>query len=466
MLKVSDLRLKYPNGQRKIFNHLNITIQDKEKVLLLGPSGCGKSTLLNVLSGIVPNLIELPMKYDELIIDSLSGVIFQDPDSQFCMPKVYEELAFVLENRQVPRQDMDELIIEALNMVNLNVTSATYVKDLSGGMKQKLAIVETILQQSKTLFLDEPTAMLDVQATKDLWSKLIELWENQTVVIVEHKVNHIWQHVDRVILMDYAGNIIADANPDTILNKYDSLLTEYGVWHPKAWEHAPKHVAFPASKENLLHFNEGRVIRGKSTLFTFSDLKIDKGEWITITGANGSGKTTLLESIMQLIKYQGSVHFQNQRLTKIKHAAKNMYLVYQNPELQFITNSVYEEINIHFNHLSKNESNNETMHLLKLLNLEDVKDQHPFELSIGQKRRLSVATALSSKADIIFLDEPTFGLDSHNTFELIKLFQQRIQTGQSIVMVTHDDEIIARYPSKRLKIPNGKLIDCDGDINV
>ncbi|MCL7537152.1 ATP-binding cassette domain-containing protein, partial [Staphylococcus aureus] len=83
---------------------------------------------------------------------------------QFCMPKVYEELAFVLENRQVPREDMDALIINALNMVNLNVTPETYIKDLSGGMKQKLAIVETILQQSKTLFLDEPTAMLDVQA--------------------------------------------------------------------------------------------------------------------------------------------------------------------------------------------------------------------------------------------------------------------------------------------------------------
>ena len=103
-----------------------------------------------------------------------------------------------------------------------------------------------------------------------------------------------------------------------------------------------------------------------------------------------------------------------------------MYLVYQNPELQFITNSVYDEINIHFNHLSKDQSDDETIQLLKLLDLENVKDQHPYELSIGQKRRLSVATALSSKADIIFLDEPTFGLDSHNTFQLIKLFQNAL----------------------------------------
>uniref|UniRef100_UPI000ABD0C2E ATP-binding cassette domain-containing protein n=1 Tax=Staphylococcus aureus TaxID=1280 RepID=UPI000ABD0C2E len=121
---------------------------------------------------------------------------------QFCMPKVYEELAFVLENRQVPREDMDALIINALNMVNLNVTTETYIKDLSGGMKQKVAVVETILQQAKTLFVDEPTAMLDVQATEDLWTKVSELWEDQTVVIVEDKVKHIWNHVDRVILMD------------------------------------------------------------------------------------------------------------------------------------------------------------------------------------------------------------------------------------------------------------------------
>ena len=202
MLKVTNLRLKYPNGERKIFDHLNIEIKDKEKVLLLGPSGSGKSTLLNVLSGIVPNLIDLPMKYDELEIDPHSGVIFQDPDTQFCMPKVYEELAFVLENKQVPQHEMNAQIEAALNSVDLKVTDQTFVNHLSGGMKQKLAIVETILQDASTLFLDEPTAMLDVEATAELWNKLIELWADQTVLIVEHKVEHIWNHVDRVILMD------------------------------------------------------------------------------------------------------------------------------------------------------------------------------------------------------------------------------------------------------------------------
>lgn len=467
MLKVTNLRLKYPNGHRKIFDDLNLEIKDKEKVLLLGPSGSGKSTLLHVLSGIVPKLIELPMKYDTLEINDHNGVIFQDPDTQFCMPKVYEELAFVLENRQLPRKDMDEAIENALNSVNLNVNETTQINHLSGGMKQKLAIVETILQQADTLFLDEPTAMLDVEATEDLWQRLIDLWQDQTVLIVEHKVEHIWQHVDRVLLMNYEGQIIADGSPEHILQHFEHLLSEYGVWHPKAWNYAPEPKKITSStQQQLFKFNDGEILRSKKTLFKVDQLSINSGEWITITGKNGTGKTSLLESILQLIKYKGIMTYQNQELRKIKDASQHMYLVYQNPELQFITNSVYEEIFIHYNHLDSTHADEKTLQILELLNLTNVKNQHPYEISMGQKRRLSVATALSSDADIILLDEPTFGLDSHNTFQLIELFQERVSKGQSIIMVTHDPEIIKRYPTRRWAINNKQLTEIEGEQHV
>nr|WP_269669008.1 ABC transporter ATP-binding protein [Staphylococcus pasteuri] len=459
--------MKYPNGHRKIFDDLNLEIKDKEKVLLLGPSGSGKSTLLHVLSGIVPKLIELPMKYDTLEINDHNGVIFQDPDTQFCMPKVYEELAFVLENRQLPRKDMDEAIENALNSVNLNVNETTQINHLSGGMKQKLAIVETILQQADTLFLDEPTAMLDVEATEDLWQRLIDLWQDQTVLIVEHKVEHIWQHVDRVLLMNYEGQIIADGSPEHILQHFEHLLSEYGVWHPKAWNYAPEPKKItPSTQQQLFKFNDGEILRSKKTLFKVDQLSINSGEWITITGKNGTGKTSLLESILQLIKYKGIMTYQNQELRKIKDASQHMYLVYQNPELQFITNSVYEEIFIHYNHLDSTHADEKTLQLLELLNLTNVKNQHPYEISMGQKRRLSVATALSSDADIILLDEPTFGLDSHNTFQLIELFQERVSKGQSIIMVTHDPEIIKRYPTRRWAINNKQLTEIEGEQHV
>ncbi len=245
------------------------------------------------------------------------------------------------------------------------------------------------------------------------------------------------------------------------------MLSEYGVWHPHAWEHAPNSKAlYPDKNEILLDYKNGEIIRGKKELFTVDDLSVYPGEWITITGKNGAGKTSLLESILQLIKYKGHMFYQDKQLKKIKDAAKHMYLVYQNPELQFITNSVYDEINIHYNHLDRKAAENETQQLLKLLHLDNVKDQHPFELSMGQKRRLSVATALSSKADIILLDEPTFGLDSHNTFQLIELFQERVSNGQTIIMVTHDPEIIHRYPTRQLNVENGRLKEMVGECHV
>ena len=155
--------------------------------------------------------------------------------------------------------------------------------------------------------------------------------------------------------------------------------------------------------------------------------------------------------------------YNNEELKKIKQAAKHMYLVYQNPELQFITNSVYDEVYIHYNHLDPENAEQETIQLLKLLHLDQVKNHHPFEISTGQKRRLSVATVLSSKAEIVLLDEPTFGLDSHNTFQLIKLFQERVKQGQTIVMVTHDSEIIRRYPTRRLHVEDGILKEIEGE---
>ncbi|MDO5375834.1 MAG: ATP-binding cassette domain-containing protein [Staphylococcus rostri] len=459
MLKAKNLRLKYPSATHKIFDGLDIEIKDKEKVLLLGPSGSGKSTLLNVLSGIVPDLIDLPMKYDALEVAHNAGVIFQDPDSQFCMPQVNEELAFILENQQVPREEMDDLIAEALKKVNLDVNPKHSINQLSGGMKQKLAIAGTLLMQADTLFLDEPTAMLDVEATQNLWDLLKDLWADQTVLIVEHKVAHVWDYVDRVILMDQHGQIIQQGAPDMILANYEETLTEYGVWHPNAWDAAPtpNHEAVKTDSSFNFNYRDGSVKRGRKQLYQVSELDIQPGEWLTLTGHNNTGKTTLFESMMQLIPYDGDMKWNDQKLRKVRDAASHMYLVYQNPELQFIQNSVYDEIFVNYEYMDPQHATEKTQEMLALLDLAHVSKQHPFELSMGQKRRLSVATALSTNADIILLDEPTFGLDSHNTFKLIRLFQERIAQGQTIVMITHDPHIIERYPSRRFEIFDGAL---------
>lgn len=465
MLSLKNLRLKYPDDDRIILKNLNININDKEKVLLLGPSGSGKSTLLNVLSGIIPRSLDIPMKIDEINIDPFPGVIFQDPDTQFCMPKIKEELAFVLENMNIQPEKMDDLILKSMKDVHLNADPSMHVNRLSGGMKQKLAIASILLQKSNTLFLDEPTAMLDAQSTKQLWDLIIEHWEHQTVVIVEHKVDYIWNYVDRIIVMNDQGVITHDSTPKDILDNHIGILNEYGVWHPYSWSYAPSFKPIETSHKTLLKAQQLQVLRNKESLIHINDLTVNKAEWIALTGPNGSGKTSLLESLMQLIKYNGTVYFKDKPLKKVKDAARNMFFVYQNPELQFIELTVYDEILINYMYQDKASAHQKTTDMLNLLRLYHVKDQHPFELSIGQKKRLSVATALSTNAEIILLDEPTFGLDSHNTFELLKLFNNRVQSGQTILMITHEQEIIKRYATKVLNVQDNTLLSNGGDLD-
>ena len=249
-------------------------------MLMLGPSGSGKSTLLNILGGNIPRSMDIPFKADVLDVDTGAAYVFQDPDSQFTMPTVVEELAFILENRSVPQGEMDEKIQDALKKVGLNTDLKMPINNLSGGMKQRLAIASALLQGSGTLLLDEPTSMLDAASVGGLWKTLENVWADKTVVIVEHRVNEIWDKVDRVILMNAEGRLIMDGTPDAVMNKHIGLLNEYGVWHPYSWDYAPVFDKVEPGDETLIEINGMTLKRGKETLLNIDNLIIKKGEWL------------------------------------------------------------------------------------------------------------------------------------------------------------------------------------------
>lgn len=450
MIEIKNLRLKFKNSQNLLFDNLNLKILPKQKVLLLGSSGCGKTTLLHLLGGVIPKLIDVPFKAEVLKIDNKNAFVFQDPDISFCMPSVYEELAFVLENQNVNKDDMLSLIQNVLKKVHLKANITTQIAQLSGGGKQKLSIASAFLQNPSTLFLDEPTSMLDESSTKLFWDNLKQIWQNLRVLIIEHKITYVQNLVDRVILMDNFGKIICDKTPKEIFS-FSNLLNSMGVWHLNSWQNAPK-LDNNFHKTNFcLSIKEANIYHEKQNLFSIENFQINSSDFISIQGENGSGKSSFFNFLLKLIKCKGDVRINDKIISNTKEASKFIYLVFQNPSLQFITNKVFDEIAINFENPTK------VTKVLHSLDLQKLKNAHPYELSMGQKRRLSVATALSQNISLILLDEPTFGLDSKNTFELIKILHSLRKQGIAIMIATHDEELSKTYANKRYIIEDKRL---------
>jgi energy-coupling factor transport system ATP-binding protein len=461
-MKIDKLRLKFPGESNFIFKDLSLSIDKGEKVLLLGPSGCGKSTLLNVLAGLIPNAYEVPMKVSAISRPSSWGYVFQDPDAQFCMPYVDEEIAFVLENLNVPREQMEERIQELLKKVGLELKNAhTSIQQLSGGMKQRLAIAAVLALEPEVLFLDEPTALVDENGTMDIWETLKDNSMDKTVVIVEHKLDHVLNLVDRIILFDKFGEIIADGRKEEILHSFKQIIKDQGVWYPGAWNEYIASRSFQQNElpgEMILEIDEFKGYLQKRPKITVDHATVRKGEWITILGKNGAGKSTLLHGLMQFIKTTGRYELFGRGIER-KKTPERCTFVFQNPEFQFVTHSVYEEVAYGFR---MKEINGEAVpfkvnEILKTFNLVDHQHKHPYQLSMGQKRRLSVAASIVKSQDIILLDEPTFGQDAANTFRLLEMLKELQSQGSAILLVTHDQNIARSFSNRIWTIEDGQL---------
>lgn len=470
LASVKDLRLKFPGAESLLFKDFSLSFRKGEKVLLLGPSGSGKSTLLQVLTGLIPNSVEVPMKAKEVTIPDSWGFLFQDPDTQFCMPYVDEELAFVLENLQVPREHMQHLMKHYLEQVGLHFDNLhRNIQTLSGGMKQRLAIASVLALEPDVLFLDEPTAMLDPEGTKEVWQTIKHVGEEKTVIIVEHKIEEIVDFVDRVILLSEQGTIIADGTKEEVFTQYKHVLIEQGIWYLNVWNdyietrrnHPPKQRVNQEKKALSLSSFSG--YRGKEKKIEVKQADVYPGEWLAVLGKNGAGKSTLLHALMDFIKTKGSYTVFDRDHKKIKTLTDYVTFVFQNPEFQFVTNSVYEEVayTLRLENWSEEKISARVEELLERFRLKDHKHNHPYQLSMGQKRRLSVAAAIVKEQPILLLDEPTFGQDAKNTFAILEQLEALRKSGTTIVMVTHDNNIVEHFATRAWLIENGKLIEDD-----
>ena len=458
---------------------VDLDIAPGERVLVLGPSGSGKSTLMGGLAGLLGGAEEGEAT-GTLTVDGVApadargrvGLLMQDPEAQVVLARVGDDVAFGMENMGVAREEIWPRVENSLEAVGLSVPLDHSTTELSGGQKQRLALASILAMGPGLLLLDEPTANLDPSGVAEVRAAVETVVESTgaTMVVVEHRVD-VWASlVDRVIVVA-DGAIAADGPLDEVLAQQGEALRERGIWLPGddvAAEVGPAPEVPPASSVGAEEGAEGRA-RGATPIARVTDLTIgydasapvrsgidltiERGVSTCIVGANGAGKSTFALTLAGLLPpLAGAVEVETADGTagdphewSSKQLLGRMSMVFQEPEYQFLAATVAEELAIgpRAAGMSEEEIAPLVEEHLEALGLTKLARANPMTLSGGEKRRLSVATALISAPELLILDEPTFGQDRGTWLGLVRLLRAALERGVTLVSITHDPAFVA-----------------------
>ena len=468
MVELKNVSFRYGmeesgNLHEASLDHVDLTVQNGEFVLLTGPSGCGKTTILRLINGLIPHFYPgvtegsitvngRSVQERELYETALQvGSVFQNPRSQFYNVDTTGELAFGCENRGLPEKEIYARIDDTVKRFRIEKLMDRNIFRLSNGEKQKIACASVDVAGSEIILLDEPSANLDHTATLAL-REMIRLWRarGKTIIAAEHRIAYLWDLIDRaVILRD--GKILKELSGEEKNALTDEELSVMGL--RSVTPEAPDEIDLPALKES----DRTMVLRdfvfsypgAKQPVLNLPELRLAVGEITAITGANGAGKTSFLNCLCGLEKRcRGTLEYEGKRYDR-KARQKLCFMVMQDTGNQLFTESVLDEVLIS---LPKDMAGGKerTAELLKQLDLDGFPDRHPQSLSGGQKQRLAIACALASGRKLLLLDEPTSGLDFAHMMETAELLKQLRDMGTTILVVTHDSELIRACCGRKL----------------
>ena len=521
-ISVNNLSWQYDGRSKPAISNISFDVEKGEFILILGSSGSGKSTLALCLNGLIPQ--EMHGKFSgEVRIEGLPtdktslsqltqkvGVIFQDPESQIAMLKVEDDVAFGLENRLIPLDEMKIRVKESLKSVGLLEYKDDITSILSGGMKQKLSLASMLAPLPDILIFDEPTSNLDPKSSQGLYDLMHQFkrLEKYTILAIEHKLDGLMDIVNRVLLLNPDGTLLADGNPRDVFKKHFSKIKEYGIWIPTVFwigmkieekykeqniqiEPLPLTIneavntfkplikSYSGKKEKEIRYKKIKKRKCKKInqleirdlSFAYTDEKcvlknlsfsVDKGDFLAIVGPNGSGKTTLAKILIGILKAtSGTVFLHGKDILSINpvEISEEMGFVFQNPEHQFLSDTVFNEVALSLRLTDKPEYfiEKRVNDILKQFELIEFKEKNPFSLSQGQKRRLSVTTMLLWDQDILIFDEPTFGQDFKNSQQMWDILRRLNSIGKTIIVITHDMGFVSELTEKVILLFEGEI---------
>lgn len=510
--RIEQLAFSYPNMEKLALKNINLTIDSGEFVVICGKSGCGKSTLIRHLKTVLTPYgkregdIYFQGKLLDLVDDrtqsSQIGYVLQSPENQIVTDKVWHELAFGLESLGYDNNTIRLRVAEMASFFGIQTWFRKNVTELSGGQKQLLNLASIMAMQPSVLILDEPTSQLDPITASDFLKTIKKINEELgiTIVMVEHDLEEVFNMADRIILMD-AGEVIIDDKPKNVGKKVKQLM-------PDMFEAMPSPIKIASSlniNETPITVKEGRyfinelfvneevaytrveddkeynniysdkaAIKMKDVWFKYEkdgndivkdlNFEVKEGEFFCVVGGNGTGKSTTVSLICGINKpYRGKVEVFEKNIKEYKNKElfnNNIAILPQDPQSLFVKNTVEKDLYEMFPKLgmSKREKINKIAKISKLVEIEDLLNHHPYDLSGGEQQRSALAKVLLLEPKLLILDEPTKGLDAHFKVKFAKIINKLIENKVTVVMVSHDIEFCASYAHRCALFFDGSIV--------
>lgn len=498
----------YRSQSEPTLRDINLTIEEGERVLIVGPSGSGKSTLAQCINGLIPFSYPGTWEGDVLIngIDArtlslfdrsaLIGTVLQDPDTQFIGLSVGEDIAFALENKRVARPEMHETVERVARLTDVAHLLDHRLNDLSGGQRQRAALGGVLVEDANILLFDEPLANLDPLAGSEAMALLDRLQREtkRTLVVVEHRIEDVLSvPFDRMIVV-VDGEIVADGHPDDVLSDgslaraclREPLYLSAARWadisirpddkpsQPEAFldrferqpvvsrlseqmPEAPPEVS-PSLELDRVRFH----YRSEENVLEEITLRCAKGTLTTIVGQNGAGKSTLAKV---LSGYQrataGQIRLNGEDVTKqsIADRASRIGFVLQNPNHMISKHTVREEVRYGMQvlTLSADEEERRLEETLRRCGLYPFRNWPIQALSFGQKKRVTIASILVRKPDVLILDEPTAGQDYRHYSDMMDFLERLKRDGMTLLIITHDMHLVLEYSDQVCLLQAGRI---------
>ena len=504
MIELKDFSFQYKAQSEPTLKNLNLTIYKGEKVLIVGPSGSGKSTIGQCLNGIIPNiykgtssgqfLIQGKEAFDLSIYEKshLVSTVLQDTDGQFIGLSVAEDLAFALENDMVELESMKSRVHTWAERLDLSKLLDHRPQDLSGGQKQRVSLAGVLIDESPILLFDEPLANLDPKSGQDIIDLIDQIHEEQgtTTIIIEHRLEDVlYRPIDRVILINQ-GQVLFNGSPDELLRT--TLLAENGIREPlylttlrqlgqdiSKLPHLDKVEKLPLGDVSVdiptPHFEKGAeaetilelghlnfAYREGQPILKDLSLTIPKGQRLAIVGKNGAGKSTLAKAICGFIQTEGTYFSKGEDIKgdSVKERAERVGYVLQNPNQMISTNMIFDEValGLRLRNVPEDQIESRVHQALKTCGLYEFRKWPISALSYGQKKRVTIASILVLGPDVLVLDEPTAGQDQRNYTEIMDFLDELHQKGHTIVMITHDMQLMLDYSDRAVVVMDGQVL--------